>query len=76
MLGVTTKTVMRWEQGLTMPRPYYCEQLGTLFDKTAQELGLSYDADESKAINVNKLVNISEGPSAPPYNNVRPIICN
>jgi len=43
-----------------MPQPYYCEQLGTPFDKTVQELGLFCDTDE------NKVVNISEGPSAPP----------
>src|SRR5438045_3253100 len=47
VLGVTTRTVIRWEQGLAMPQPNYRKKLGTLFGKTAQELGLLWDADEN-----------------------------
>jgi len=45
VLGVTTRTVIRWEQGLAMPQPNYRKKLGTLFGKTAQELGLLWDTD-------------------------------
>ena len=40
-LGVSTKTVVRWERGQSVPFPYYREKLSALFGKTAQELGLS-----------------------------------
>jgi transcriptional regulator with XRE-family HTH domain len=46
VLGVTTRTIIRWEQGLAMPQPNYRKKLGTLFGKTAQELGLLWDTDE------------------------------
>jgi transcriptional regulator with XRE-family HTH domain len=40
VLGVSTKTVTRWEVGRSMPFPYYREKLSALFGKTVQELGL------------------------------------
>lgn len=46
-LGVTTRTVMRWEQGLVIPHPYYRQPLCTLFNMTAEELGLPSDTDEN-----------------------------
>src|SRR6266699_1653816 len=46
VLGVTTRTVSRWELGLTVPYPYYREQLCALFGKNAKELGLLSDIDE------------------------------
>jgi tetratricopeptide (TPR) repeat protein/transcriptional regulator with XRE-family HTH domain len=39
-LEVTTRTVIRWEQGETIPYPYYRERLVTLFGKNMSELGL------------------------------------
>lgn len=38
-LGVSVRTVMRWEQRKALPYPYYREQLSTLFNKTIAELG-------------------------------------
>ena len=46
VLGVSTRTVSRWELGLTVPYPYYREQLCALFGKDAKELGLLSDLDE------------------------------
>ncbi len=46
MLGTTTRTVSRWEQGLAVPYPYYREQLCNLYEKTAEELGLLSDVHE------------------------------
>src|SRR5260370_38091416 len=50
VLGVTTRTVIRWEQGVAMPQPNYRKKLGTLFGKTAQELGLHWDVDENDEV--------------------------
>ncbi len=46
VLGVTTRTVLRWEQGLAIPQPNYRKKLRALFGKTSQELGLLWDTDE------------------------------
>lgn len=46
VLGTTTRTVSRWEQGLAVPYPYYREQLCILYGKTAEELGLLSDIYE------------------------------
>ena len=50
VLGVTTRTVIRWEQGLAVPQPNYRKKLGALFGKTAQELGLLWDTDENDIV--------------------------
>lgn len=50
VLGVTTRTVIRWEQGLAVPQPNYRKKLGTLFGKTAQELGLLWDTNETTTV--------------------------
>ncbi len=46
-LGITTKTLRRWEQGQSAPYPYYRNQLSILFGKTAQQLGLKDEDDTS-----------------------------
>jgi len=46
VLGVSTKTVTRWELGTAVPYPYYRGQLAALFGKTAQQLGLFKDTDK------------------------------
>ena len=40
-VGVDAKTVGRWERGVTVPYPYFREQLCFLFEKTPQLLGLT-----------------------------------
>jgi transcriptional regulator with XRE-family HTH domain len=40
VLGVSTKTVTRWEARQSVPFPYYRNKLTALFGKTVQELGL------------------------------------
>jgi transcriptional regulator with XRE-family HTH domain len=45
-LGITTRTVIRWEKGQATPYPYYREQLCILFGKSARELGLEPDGKE------------------------------
>src|SRR5262250_1164992 len=39
-LGVSTLTVIRWEQRRAIPYPYYREQLAQLFGKSVPELDL------------------------------------
>ena len=48
-LGVSTRTVSRWEQGIVLPHPYYLEQLCNLFGKTAEELNLLPDTSGDNA---------------------------
>lgn len=43
-LNVSTRTIVRWEQGL-LPYPHYRERLCVLYGKTAQELGLAPEAE-------------------------------
>src|SRR5437879_2070738 len=50
ILGVTVRTVRRWEQERAVPQPPYRKQLSALFGKAAQELGLLSDIDESEVI--------------------------
>jgi len=45
-LGISVKTVRRWEQGRCIPYPYYQRQLSILFGKSAQQLGLLEDPNE------------------------------
>lgn len=45
VLGISIKTVRRWEQGQSMPYPYYRRQLSILFGKTIQQLGLLEGTD-------------------------------
>ncbi|MFL5657361.1 MAG: helix-turn-helix domain-containing protein [Ktedonobacteraceae bacterium] len=40
-IGTTAKIVGRWERGESMPRPYFRQQLIDLFEKNAEELGLT-----------------------------------
>jgi len=53
-LGVSTKTVCRWERGLAVPYPYYRRQLAVLFGKTIQQLGLPKEVDE-EAVQTERL---------------------
>jgi transcriptional regulator with XRE-family HTH domain len=48
-LGVTTRTVSRWEQGQALPYPYYRQQLSLLFEKNEQQLGFVSDATPGNA---------------------------
>src|SRR5437588_5982551 len=37
--GTTQINVSRWENGITVPSPYYRQRLGELFGKSMEELG-------------------------------------
>ena len=54
-LGISVRTLRRWEQGLVVPYPYYRKRLCALFGKTAQELGLSLDGDEDGTVDLAQL---------------------
>ena len=38
-IGTTQINVSRWENGITVPSPYYRQRLGELFGKSMEELG-------------------------------------
>src|SRR5215469_1958526 len=46
-VGTNVRTVIRWEQGQSAPYPYYREQLCSLFNKNARELGLLVQDDQA-----------------------------
>src|SRR5437879_2888155 len=48
-MGVSTKTVMRWEAGLAVPHPRHRAQLSRLFGKTFEDLGLPSNTNENDA---------------------------
>lgn len=47
IIGVATKTVQRWELGLSTPRAYYMRKLCEYFGKTPEVLGFS-DSDQAE----------------------------
>jgi transcriptional regulator with XRE-family HTH domain len=51
-VGVSVRTVMRWEQGQSVPYPYYRERLCTLFESEANSLGLLPYQDSTPATHV------------------------
>jgi transcriptional regulator with XRE-family HTH domain len=59
-LGITERTVRRWEQGLVVPYPYYRQQLCALFGKTAEDLGLPPEIDEHE--DLDECENMEEAP--------------
>ncbi|HLJ36068.1 MAG TPA: helix-turn-helix domain-containing protein, partial [Ktedonobacteraceae bacterium] len=46
-VGTNVRSIIRWEQGQTLPQPYYREQLCALFGKNARELGLLDDEEDN-----------------------------
>ncbi len=53
-VGSTPRNVSRWEQGQTLPHPYYREQLCLLFGKNARELGLLGEAEEKQSEEIHQ----------------------
>jgi len=49
-VGVSIRTLSRWETGIAIPRPYYREQLCALFGKNASELGLYWEVEENDVV--------------------------
>src|SRR5215831_18272167 len=45
-LGTTPGNVSRWERGITSPGPYFRRKLCELFDRSARELGLTWDESD------------------------------
>src|SRR5260370_18879893 len=48
-IGSTRINVGRWENGLTVPSPYYRQKLAELFEKSIAELGLLPEGGEEGA---------------------------
>jgi len=67
-LGVTTRTVIRWEQGLVVPFPCYRQKLSILFGKTIEELGLlsNSNTNETAEEGEQELSLVAAVPAPPP----------
>ena len=48
-IGTTQINISRWENGITVPSPYYRQRLGELFGKSVQELGLVPDSSQERS---------------------------
>src|ERR1700686_726874 len=49
MIGTTQINISRWENGITVPGPYYRQKLGVLFGKSLHELGFLSEVEDSDA---------------------------
>ncbi len=63
-LGITSRTVSRWEHGTAMPYPHYREQLCVLFGKNARELGLVSSENEEPR---EETIPLQSQPLSPKY---------
>ena len=55
VLGISIKTVRRWEQGRSVPYPYHRRQLSVLFGKTVQQLGLLEGTEQKVVVHTEEL---------------------
>src|SRR5437588_12370253 len=65
-IGSTRINISRWENGATVPSPYYRQRLAELFEKSVQELGLISEAGEDVSDGVSTLSDTSR--STPLWN--------
>ncbi len=49
-LGVTDRTVSRWENGKAFPTPYYVKKLSLLLDASPNDLGLNGKHYEQQSV--------------------------
>src|SRR5216684_1942503 len=52
-IGTTQINISRWENGITVPSPYYRQRLGELFGKSIQELGLIPHSSEERNVDTS-----------------------
>src|SRR5450432_1831448 len=64
-LGITPRTVSRWEHSTAIPYPHYREQLCVLFGKNARELGLLPEENEEPKEEVISLQSQPFSPLSP-----------
>src|SRR5229473_3133168 len=65
-IGTTQINISRWENGITVPSPYYRQRLGELFGKSIQELGLIPESSEESNVDTSTF------PDAPDSNTSLP----
>jgi tetratricopeptide (TPR) repeat protein/transcriptional regulator with XRE-family HTH domain len=49
-MGVSIRSIIRWERGTVQPYAYHLEQLTSLFDMSAQQLGVGQQARPAKTL--------------------------
>src|SRR5437588_10444125 len=67
-IGTTQINVSRWENGITVPSPYYRQRLAELFGKGIQELGLIPERSEEVSIFAGTPSSRTPTPSLPIWN--------
>lgn len=58
-IGSTRINISRWENGITVPSPYYRQRLAELFEKNVQELGLIPEKSEDISDEISILSDMS-----------------
>ncbi len=69
-IGTTQINVSRWENGITVPGPYYRQRLGELFGKSLQDLGLIPESSEEHNEPMSTFSGTPDSTSSPPTWNV------
>ncbi|MFL5653828.1 MAG: tetratricopeptide repeat protein, partial [Ktedonobacteraceae bacterium] len=64
--GTTQITVSRWENGITVPSPYYRQRLGELFGKSMEELGFIPASTRERNAEITTFSGTSDLPTSPP----------
>ncbi len=67
-IGTTQINVSRWENGITVPSPYYRQRLGELFGKSIQELGLIPESSEEVSTSLGTPDSHTSTPPLPIWN--------
>src|SRR5438874_13117673 len=67
-IGTTQINVSRWENGITVPSPYYRQRLAELFGKGIQELGLIPESSEEVSTFAGTPSSRTSTPSLPIWN--------
>src|SRR5437764_8745985 len=64
-IGTTQINVSRWENGITVPSPYYRQRLGELFGKSMEELGFIPASTRERNAEITTLSGTSDPPTPP-----------
>lgn len=64
-IGSTQINISRWENGITIPSPYYRQRLGELFGKSVEELGFISESKEERREEQSSFSDTASSPSFP-----------
>jgi tetratricopeptide (TPR) repeat protein len=67
-IGTTQINVSRWENGVTVPSPYYRQKLAGLFEKNVQELGFRHETGDIEEAELLESPENHRSPTPLPWN--------